>query len=314
MALKHYATSKLSKITQATYIAAVISAIFGIVRDYVVLNVSDGSKEFYDLLYIGSLCSVFAINSILLDLKPPTVRFIACLSIVSLGLLIVGWFWRPNYFNWSPAYFIAICSVVIMWIFGAVASRAQMSAGFAFTARFRDALFSAAMALQLILGISTILAFVFGVLISTVWIFWITRPQWGKLFLHRPVKQKLPHLFRTIILLNVGTATMLLWALHFNDSKFFFFGYTSTAIIRISMYIFQALSIGFIVISTNMPTLHPILSQWSLVFSAAFFGCGVFASWISSGVALLVMPFAVACAQYFVIIYLHHKNSQENLI
>jgi len=306
--------SKLSKITQAAYFAAIASALLGIVRDYTILKISPSSKEFYDLLYIGGLCSIFAVNSIILDLRPPTVRLFAYLLIFSIGLLILAWLWKPNYFNGSFVNFSVICFVVIMWICGAVASRAQMSAGFAFTARFRDALFSLAMTLLLSFGISVILAFLVGVLISTVWVIWITQPRWENFFLDKSAKDKWPHLLRTIALLNIGTVTMLLWALHFNDSDIFLWGYSLTAIIRISMYIFQSLSIGLSVISTHMPVLHPKLRRCSLSFAMGLLGCGLFVSWISLGTALIVMPIAVACSQYFIIIYLHQKNILKNTL
>ena len=104
---------------------------------------------------------------------------------------------------------------------------------------------------------------------------------------------------------------MLLWALYFNSSEELWGGYSSTAIVRISMYAFQAISIGWVVASTHMPNLPMGYKRYSLSLTVALVTFGILVSWISLGAGFIVMPIAVGSAQYFAIIYLHNKIALE---
>ena len=304
-------TLQYSKLVKATYAAALVSFLFGIIRDYSILNYSSSCLEYYNLFYVGGLCSIIAVNMVILDSQTPTIRLWFLYTILSLSLLVIGWFCRPNLYHDSLVNLAIAGFVATLWILGAIASRAQITKGFAFTARLRDGIFSVAITLLMILGVSLIPAFAFSVLASTLWILWITRDRWNEFFIKNPRQHVWLSFLTKAILLNLGTLAMLLWALYFNSSEKFWWGYSSTAIVRISMYAFQAISIGWVVASTHMPNLPMGYRRYSLSLTVALVTFGILVSWISLGAGFIVMPIAVGSAQYFAIIYLHNKISLE---
>ncbi len=305
-------TSTLARFAQAAYAAAVLSAVIGIVRDYSVLNYSDSSREFFDLFYIGGLCSILAINVVMLDSRPPTRRLAASAVSVSLGLVTLAWLCWPGSFHGSLGNLAALFIVVVMWIVGAIASRAQLAAGFAFTARFRDGVCSGAIVLLVFVESSAALALAAGAFVSTLWMLWLTRQRRDTYFAPRAVAHKWHVVLIKMILLNIGTASMLLWALHFNGSSENPWGYSAPAVVRVSMYIFQGLAIGWVVLAVRMPTLPPTIVRCSLALSLGLLTCGVLASLLSLSVGFVVMPVAVALAQCFAMVYLHHQPSIES--
>ena len=307
-------TLHYSKLVKATYAAALVSFLFGIIRDYSILNYSNSSLEYYDLFYVGGLCSIIAVNMVILDSQPPTIRLWFLYTILSLSLLVIGWFYRPNLYHDSLVNLAVAGFAVTLWILGAIASRAQITKGFAFTARLRDGIFSVVITLLMILSVSLIPAFAFSVLASTLWILWITRDRWNEFFIQNTRQHVWLSFLTKAILLNLGTVAMLLWALYFNSSEELWEGYSSTAIVRISMYIFQVISIGCVVASTHMPNLPAVYRRYSFSLMVVLVTLGILVSWISMGAGFIVMPIAVGSAQYFAIIYLHNKISLESQI
>jgi hypothetical protein len=293
------------KVVVASYCAALLSLVSGLIRDAAVVAHSADHARFFEILYLGGLCSLVAVNSVMLSATAPGAGSIAGGILVSMALLLVGWA-VSGLGGLADA--AMACSVVACWVIGAAAARAIMAAGRHFLGRMREAAGSLVLATLVALGASDVPALLAGTAVSTL--------AWVAIARRCPRCPPDPHaspggglrMLERVVLSNVGTASMLLWALHYNSQASGAWGLESPIVVRASMYAFQVTAVGWPILSTSalrVSSRTGILASWTLAVCAI---AGIASSLAGLAASSVAMPIAASLAQYLAIVLMIHRH------
>lgn len=287
------------------YCAATVSVILGVLRDASVVSYSSEPARFFGMTYLAGLCSLFAVNLIVLSATNPTNREVLIGATASVALVAAGWQFtdRPH---WSDQ--LAIGVVVVCWVFGARAARSLISAGHDFIGRIREAVAAAAMAGLVALGTDSIFALLIGTVASTaIWVGLASNCRQHSCSDARS-STHIGRLIERVFLSNIGTVAMLVWALHFNAQVATAWGFECALVVRVSMYAFQAASVGWTIVSTSR---IQVSDRAERIVVTLLIGCIVAAvASLAAGLhaSSVVMPVASATAQYLAIILMIRRH------
>lgn len=274
------------------YGAAFLSFVASAVRDYCAVNFTDDAAMFFVVLYISGLSSSFIINYISFSNKLPSglgmvaIYFCVCLLVVYLSYIKFG------HNLWLIFYQLCI---VALWISGSMSARRLFYSRKILLSKSREMVASVIAILMIIFSNDIWSSFLFGVFLSTI-IYW---------FLARSCKEStskmhcLPahgikwHAYR-FFLSNFVVLSAFVWAIIYTDG-FSIYGYNIDYLIRVSVYIFQAVTIAspvFILFNYNNPLgfFSPIIVIIMVIFVFVI-------TLLNPGLGVLVMPIMLGLAQ-----------------
>lgn len=289
----------------AAYGAAGVSFLMSLLRDYVVINFSAQSQSFFQLLYVVSMAAGFGVNAIVLGSGRLGRQALAIL--VLLGLVLIAAL-LPAEIR-SPYVFTALTAILLMWIAGAYWSRGLVERGWIFSGRIREAVASFVLAVLVFAGLGVEFSFVLGVSAGCVFagLMWryvqladATAIQDGK------PKTSLKRLVQNILLTNVATSAITYWALVQTGHAGAVFGIEVSTAVRFSMYIYQVLTIGSIVLVSATARLMRDRHIVVLAFaSGALFLAALF---MPLQVRLFLLPLSAAIMHYVVVLHLQQLD------
>lgn len=291
----------------AAYGAAGVSFLMSLLRDYVVINLSTQSQSFFQLLYVVSMAAGFGVNAIALGsgrLGRPALAVLALLGAVLIGVLL------PVEVR-STIVFALLLAVLLMWIAGAHWSRGLVERGWIFSGRIREAIASLVLAVLVFVGLGVQSAFVLGVATGCVFAGLMWRyvqmanvPATAELAVRPRISLK--RLVQNILLTNIATSAFTYWALVQTGHSGAVFGIEVSTAVRFSMYIYQVLTIGSIVLVSATARLLRDRQVVALAFAAS--GLFVFALFLPLQARLLLLPLCAATLHYAVVLYLQQLD------
>ena len=287
----------------AAYGAAAVSFLMSLLRDYVVINFSAHSQSFFQSLYVVSMAAGFGVNAIALGsgrLGRPALAILALLGVILIGALL------PAEIR-SPIVFAVLVAILLMWIAGAHWSRGLVEQGWIFSGRIREAVASLVLAVLVFAGLGVEVSFLLGVAAGCVFAGLMWRYV---LVLHlramgekesKP-KTSLKRLIQNILLTNIATSAITYWALVQTGQAGAVFGIEVSTAVRFSMYIYQVLTIGSIVLVSA--TARLMRDRHVVVLALASGGLFVAALFMPLQLRLFLLPLSAAIMHYVVVLHL----------
>ncbi len=289
----------------AAYGAAGVSFLASLVRDYVVINYSGQSQYFFQLLYVASIAAGFGVNAIALGSRVLGKAAIGMLAL--LGVIVI--FVMTPASNRSPMVLGLLTAVLFLWLAGAQWSRGLIERGWVFSGRIREAIASFLLAVLLLAGGGVEFSFLAAVAAGTLfsWIIWhkVRTVGAGDNRHGRPVVN-LNQLFQSIVLTNIATFSITYWALAQTGKSGEVLGFDVSTAVRFSMYLYQVLTIGSVVLVSMSNRLARDRHLVFLVVAAVI--CFAASASMSLPVALFVSPVSAAVIHYCVVLYLQQIN------
>ncbi len=290
----------------AAYGAAGISFASSLLRDYAVVNFSHQEKEFFQSLYVVSMAAGFGVNAIALGGR--ALGWGALTILFVFGVIVIFVLSPPaGVDSYKEAVLVLI---LLMWLAGAQWSRRLMESGWVFAARIREAISSVVLAgLIIFLGLDADAAFLAAVAVGTIfsWGMWqatkseaMCNPGTSDVF------GGIKKLFLSVLLTNVATFSITYWAFVQTGKFGQLYGFDISTVIRFSMYFYQILTIGSVILVTRgfYRRLVKWRVSWLLASSILLFLVSLF---IPLQVAIFLVPLFAAMMHYGMVFFLQ-KN------
>ena len=289
----------------AAYGAAGVSFLASLVRDYAVINHSDQSQHFFQLLYVASIAAGFGVNAIALGSSVLEKKALGILAFVGVIVILV----MTPASNNSPWVLGLLTAVLVLWLAGAQWSRGLIERGWVFSGRIREAIASVLLAALVLAGWGVEASFLMAVTAGSVfsWIMWNRVRKTGPGIGPRgsPVVN-LNKLSQSIVLTNVATFSITYWALTQTSKGGEVLGFDVPTAVRFSMYLYQVLTIGSVVLVSLSGRLARDGHLTLLVVLAVI--CFAVSLLISLPLALFLAPVSAAVIHYGVVLYLQQIN------
>ena len=289
----------------SAYAAATFSFVCSIIRDWMVIKHTIYEKELFDLIYFCSIAGCLVLNAVTLSKEAPTKKFVLIASIISIFVaIIVG-----NFFLQKSSIFLTTATfVLIAWIIGGIASRSLLSVGKIFYGRIREGISSLVVGILAIASYDLQSTITIGVSVGTLWTLWVSRNEIKRYFNEKDDGKTKLLFFEILLYSNLSTVIIQLWALYFNSYESKLYGSDPVIVVRISMYIFQFLSIGVVVLVARIPTFLLKIKRFALIYIYGGLGLGLLVSAINPSYGILIMPIIAALSNYAAIVYLRNKE------
>ena len=291
----------------AAYGAAGVSFLMSLLRDYVVINFSVQSQLFFQLLYVASMAAGFGVNAIALGsgrLGGRALAFLAVLGVVLIGALLPA--------AARSAFVLAVLvAILLMWIAGAHWSRSLVEQGWIFTGRIREAVASIVLAGLVFAGLAIELSFVLGVAAGCIFAGLMSRHvqvTHASVVSDRAGKPKtsFKRLVQNILLTNVATSAITYWALVQTGHAGEVFGIEASTAVRFSMYVYQVLTIGSIVLVSA--TARFMRDRHVIVLAFASGGLLLAGFFMPLPIGLFLLPLCAALLHYSVVLHLQQLD------
>lgn len=280
------------------YGAAVLSFFISVTRDYVLVKYTNFAQQFFELIYFTSWFSLIVINLIMVNVKPNRLYIIISCLIASFAIVLFGNF----IYSFEINFLILSVLVFNLWICGNIFSRVLILNKKIFLARSRDAI-SSVFIIFLCLFSFKLNIVIISSLICVTLLFLILSRQYSKEYFENNISiENLISFVMRAVLTNFSGLIMLIWAFHMNRSDEVIFGFDAHIAVRFTMYVYQFLSIGSIVMV--------IFSPQSIKKNIKFFTLSYGVLLITSALTLIffnllgyfLLPFFLAVARYFEIL------------
>ena len=264
----------------AAYGAAGASFLASLMRDYVVINHSAQSQQFFQLLYVVSMSAGFGVNAIALGSDLLGKMALAILALLGVGVILIL---LPSA-QTTPMIIALLVCVLLLWIAGAQWSRAMIERGWVFLGRIREAIASVALAGLVLMGLAVEPAFLLAVALGALfsWVVWrAVRREGGHGGGAGGRALDMAELARNIVLTNAPTLLISYWALVQTGRSGEVHGFAIATAVRFSMYIYQVLVIGSVaVISGHFRLLPGRDVKWPIALAAACLWLPVSCRWM----------------------------------
>lgn len=288
----------------AAYGAAVVSFLMSLLRDYAVIHFSGQGPYFFQLLYVVSMAAGFGVNAIALGRGGLDGRALALLAGIGFGVICLM---LPAPLR-SPRVVALSTAILLLWIAGAYWSRALVERGRVVAGRIREAIASLALALLVLPGVPVEPAFLLAVAGGTAfsWLAWTrVRSQGESHHMGGRAPGDMRGLAQSLLLTNAATLAMTWWALVQTGKPLQVLGLEVSTAVRFSMYVYQVLTIGSVVLVTATARLvrdgqvRLLIAASALAFAGALF--------LPLAVALFVLPLAAAVAHYALVLQMQQS-------
>lgn len=284
--------------TAGIYAGAALSFAAGLLRDGAASTLPDSGRGFFEVVYLASLASIWGINAIQLGTSPPTRRQVLHIVVLSSAGLALG---HALLSPGSPAEVATALAASAMWTVGAVASRAQLARGGAISARAREAVSSVAIAALVFGGCGSMVAIALGVALGTAWMLRVSWDARSRYFSDDASQGTIGTTVRSIVMSNIAVAMVTLWAIHVNRLDGTIMGLPAPWAARASTYVFQAISIGWMVIAVR-PDLAPArVARHGVPIALGLFAAAFLCTSWSIAASCVVMPLFAGLGQYTLI-------------
>ena len=291
----------------SAYSAAGLSFIISLLRDYLLIYQTNYSKEFFEIFYIVSLISTFVISAIMIS-SPPTKRFLFW----SLPLAMCAMFVSVKYFLlFSLNMTLLSIFMLVAWILGAIPSRSLIVSKKIFLGRLRDAVSSFCFIILILLNFDLIPTIIIGVFLSLIWVGVVSWPYRSKYFSMKKIKKKFSVDIYIILISNFIGSIMLIWAILMNRSDELIYGYDSTLIVRFSMYIYQIITIGSIILIIFPDFMKKNEIFVNLLFISIILLC-IFIIFTNSNLKFIIIPILLGICRYLTMIIIN-LNFKEKI-
>lgn len=285
----------------AAYGAAAASFLASLLRDYVVINQTDQSKDFFQLFYVVSMAAGFGVNAIALGqgfLKQTALAMLAIAGVVVILLLL------PTSLR-TLSTVILLVSVLLMWLAGAQWARFLVERGWVFSGRVREAVSSLVFVGLVVAGLAVSPSFFWAVAAGTLFsccVWKIVRLQSNGLAPTPKSATSIKGLIGTVVATNLATFAVTYWALLQTSGQGEAFGYDAATAIRFAMYLYQVLIIGSVVVVSAKRELLQLGHTKALISVAAFiFSVSLL---LPLNMALFLSPLSAAAVHYGVVLLL----------
>jgi hypothetical protein len=285
------------------YSSAFFSFILILIRDFYLLKYTNFSEYVFSFFYLCTLASSFSINAITLnkDFAKPITSFI--FFIFSIFILFLISFSRQSV---ADTNFLALISVIFLWIFGAMISRIIMDVNFSFfLARSRDSIGTIFLICSLLLGINVDLSIFLSGLISFLILYLYLTLKYKRnikkevsLFLNKKIFSFNLKGISQFIIPNLSVFLINLWALEkTSHNHVVFYGIYSEAFSRFSIYLFQILTLASVYFTFNYQA-SKIVKNSALTFS----GISILLYFTFSGLSeFIFLPLALVFFHYYLV-------------
>lgn len=291
----------------AAYGAAGVSFLMSLLRDYVVINFSGQSQSFFQLLYVVSMAAGFGVNAIALGSGRLGRQALAILALLGVILIVAL---LPVDIR-SPFVLVMLMAILLMWIAGAHWSRGLVEGGWIFSGRIREAIASLVLAVLVFTGLGVEISFVLGVAAGCVFagVMWryVRRPHaTATSEVADTSKTSLKRLLQNILLTNIATSAITYWALVQTGHTGEVFGIEVSTAVRFSMYVYQVLTIGSIVLVSA--TARLMRDRHVVVLAFASGGLFLVALFLPLQAGLFLLPLCAAMVHYGVVLHLQQLD------
>lgn len=249
------------------YGVALFSFICAVVRDFILVSNVERPDIFFNMLYIAGLSASLVINYIALGSGRYDRRFVLLISFSSL-IVVSYWSYRKfeNLLIMIPYQVILIC----LWVWGAIVARSLFTSGYLVIGKSRELIASLFCIVLLLLNFEILSSFILSVLISVLMLKYIEQIKISSTHrlrinsdLGKPFLKSIMELFLT----NISVICAYCWALAYGG-EVFNQQYKTDYIIRFSIYIFQAITIGASLVTFSKWKPKISLSNISIMFFA----------------------------------------------
>jgi len=291
----------------AAYGAAGVSFLMSLLRDYVVINHSGQSQSFFQILYVASMAAGFGVNAIALGSGRLGRQAFAILALFGV-VLIVALLPVPLR---SPMRFVLLTAILLMWIAGAYWSRGLVERGWVLSGRIREAIASLLLAALVSVGLGVESAFVLGVaagcaFAGLMWRYVLVLKATDDAKGASAPRISLKRLMQNILLTNIATLAITYWALVQTGQFGEVLGIEVSTAVRFSMYVYQVLTIGSIL----LVSVTARVMQDRHVAALAFVSGGLFlaALFMPLPARLILLPLCAAALHYGVVLHLQQLD------
>jgi hypothetical protein len=292
---------------QHIYFAALVSFITTFVRDYYLIHYTKDSQSFFEIIYISSLASGFSINAIAFIASVGKVIEIFLMYLISLSILFLLFFLSSQHLiseiHTNGALLIS-AMITFFWIFGAYFSRKSMQFGANFfLARSRESFSSFLLVSFLTVGVGFYFSMISAIIFGTVFSFFLykrAKNQNLNFYEKKDIMVQARYdllFFKKILYANFAIFCMNLWAFEKSSLDIELLNYSSSSLVRVSMYIFQFLTLGSILfaIDLSLPKLKKtiLISALILIISSGFI--------LKPYGQFILFPLGIALLHYYLI-------------
>jgi hypothetical protein len=241
---------------------------------------------------------------------PPTKRFL----FLSLPLATCVLFISGKYFLLFPLNILLLSILILVaWILGAILSRSLIASKKIFLGRLRDAVSSFCFIILILLNFDLILTIIIGVFLSLIWVGIVSWPYRSKYFLKKEGggdNKKFTSDISLFFISNLAGSIMLFWAILTNRSDELIYGYEPTLITRISLYIYQVISIGSVVLMIFPYFLKKYKNFINLLFFSMVLLC-IFTIILSLSLSFIIVPISLGICRYLSMIILNLNYAKK---
>jgi hypothetical protein len=293
----------------AAYGAAGISFLASLLRDYVVINFTNQGKEFFQLLYVVSMAAGFGVNVIAGGGARLGRTGLAILSLLGVVVILV----MLPLSSRTPNTVILLGCILLLWIAGAQLSRVLVERGWVFSGRVREAIASVVLTALVLAGIGVEPSFLVSAFCGTAFslLMWKSSPHSADSKPHGDALYEIKNLFASIILTNFTTFSITYWALLQTARQGDVFGYETHTVVRFSMYLYQVLTIGAIVLVSLRGRL--IVSKVMALCITATGLLFVVSLFLPLEFSIFITPLAAAVLHYGAVFFLHQLFYQRSI-
>jgi len=258
------------------YLAAVISFLTTLLRDFYIINYTSFSQIFFIILYITSIASSFSINAITLNSDQSRLGNILVLCFLSFFIIYFLFRYHAELLLGYQINFFYLYSIILFWIIGSMFGRhiLDMNLNF-FIARSREALSSIIFLFLIFFGINLFVSFLVAVAIGTlsllVYLIINKKNYISNLFINFTKNLNISKiLFTNILFSNLSILLIYLWALYFSGIEAYYFDISSVTLSRLSVYLFQIITLGSVYFSLGVNLITSSLTIY-IKYSFYFF-------------------------------------------
>jgi hypothetical protein len=289
------------------YSAAAMSFGAGLARDWMVVHQLASPREFFGAMYAIAFASSFAVNEISFRANQSRIRAREAALIVASTVLCVVMLWTSGIRD-SKAILVCL-PMPALYIVGAKISRSLLERGVLFFSRIRDGFASVVMVALIVAGFQLI-SLVAATLIATLFFAFLLERSSAEHRSARPsdgltaetTGRTARDWLRSMIYSNMAISLITLWALFANNHGTSAFGHPAPIVVRVSLYVFQILSIpAVLVVRLNLPHHRADLFRIGVWVGAA---CLVGSAALPLAVASLAVPVAAIATLYLSLFYM----------
>jgi|LakMenEpi03Aug12_release.lakeMendotaPanAssembly.Ray.scaffolds.fasta_scaffold389625_2 hypothetical protein len=284
----------------SAYLAAGLSFIISLLRDYLLIFHTNYSIEFFEIFYVVSLISTFTINSIMISF-PPTKRFLFWSLLLTMCILFIS----VKFFFLFPLNILLLSIfILVAWITGAVLSRSLIVKNKIFLGRSREIVSSFFFIILILLNFDLTLTIIIGLFLSLMWVGIVSWPYRSKYFSTSKIQIKFTSYLGIILISNLTGSIMLIWAILINRSNELIYGYDPTLIVRFSLYIYQGISIGSVILITFTHFFKKNRDIVNLLFFLIILLC-IFIIFANFNLSIIILPILLGIGHYLAMIILN---------